>query len=1060
MDKLKLEWYSSVAEYIQQNMHDTYRELYGVELKRVGDCFRVNICPVCGHKDCCTTKENIVNCFSGSCDWKGNQVTAWISYAKNIKKMSFMEAIKKLEKITGLKFPGGDTKSQEKIEKHYRKQEILKAAREFYHNQLLVSQERFSFKGKGYTAIEYLQEVRGRKISTLKDFKIGLSGNYLKLYNTLADNGYSKEEIKDAKIWIPDNLIVFFYSNPITRDIVRINTKNPFEQRYSSQDGSQGELIKGFSTNSKSMYFPDDFDFKGDILIVEGEHDLFAIYEQGFKNVCAIGGNIERENQLYMLKRVDANIVYLMFDNDDAGDVYTTVVNDYLADKDIRKINYGERDIDPDEYFMMSNRKTIEELLSSAEILETDSYVVNHFNNKWSIGTRGRKLEFILKSKNDKGTLVGSLSYYQNNKLDERSEDASLLKAKAKVKPLNFYLHDEMENFFNTDLEKRELDELVDIFRFSSSRQKIVKILAEHIHKSDDHDKLVNYLKIRFNEAIGQNDIVDNVLKELNDIQNKSTDISFTDIPKMKICQFFSARNNDAYIYFTYVKEDGDVKRKLPFLLRNDGTLIRLDLLKRKDSQCLLLIDNKYELPFEVNDAILDLRECSLTQTWVEKWRNNEIPRAQLDPGYLVREIERYIRKFYFTANKHIYKVLALYIYTTYFYELFGQIPYLFLNGEKGSGKSILDTVIYMLAFDAKMAIDISDACLFRMAAIEGGTMILDEMENLTSRKSTQDSTMASVLKGGYSKSGQVYRTNVEKGINEGFNVYGPRVISNIFGLDDVIEDRCIQINSYRMKLTKETKLEDPKYYLSERLDEIKELTSKCALSTLVYFRQLFDIYNDSLFVTGNARLYQILTPVLAIARLADSRETGVIDNPSTAIIGEYEKSLREFYKESIESSKDTVDSDTPEGIIKKSVSTIAREIYGLVPAKDLEYIITTNHKYTEAIKYNKEEGWFEVNLIHFKCFIEESIPGDRVYTKIVSRWVKTCFNFKAKDIKRKTVHIDNDELMKELNNNRKMKVFTFRFYFKDFIDFENEFLSPSKPLLSNITSEDSDKLF
>ena len=86
-----------------------------------------------------------------------------------------------------------------------------------------------------------------------------------------------------------------------------------------------------------------------------------------------------------------------------------------------------------------------------------------------------------------------------------------------------------------------------------------------------------------------------------------------------------------------------------------------------------------------------------------------------MNPSRLVRQIESYIKRFYYTNDDNVYKVLALYIYMTYFYELFGQIPYLFLNGEKGSGKSILDTTIYLLASNAKMAIDISESSLFRI---------------------------------------------------------------------------------------------------------------------------------------------------------------------------------------------------------------------------------------------------------------------------------------------------------------------------------------------------------
>lgn len=1039
----KEEWYELVGDKIKEDIQGFYKNIYGIEyLKKVGaNSYRVNPCPVCGHKECCTIKEGMIKCFSGSCDWKGTHITAWFKYATDILKMSHGQALAKIEEFSGIMYPMENDEQRQAYEKQRRIQMIKQFAEEFYHDQLMKCQKMYSFGNKSYKPLDYLKEVRKRKDDTIKEFKIGFSLNYLELRSELLSMDYTAEEIKEAKIWIPEGVFVMHYRHPITRDIVRYNTKNPFKSRFKSKDEFQrdieGDIIVGFSNGSKVLYTPSDVDFGEDIIVIEGEHDMYALIENGAKNVCAIGGNMERESQLYLLRKIPpGKVVYLMYDNDEAGDEYVKFTNDYLADKDVRVVKYSRDYNDPDEYYVECDEaEPINKLLEGAEKLTTDKYVSNHFANKWSIATRDRRLDFTLKGKNEKGNLTGSVAYYANNILQDREEDIALMKCKAKMKPLNFHLHDEMSKYFDSNLEKKTVEELVSIYRYSGHKQKIIKILAEELFKVENNEDLVNYLKVKFNETMGSNDIVDSILKELNDIQNRSSSISFTDIPKMKICQYFNVKNNDAYMYFTYVKADGDVNRKLPFLLRNDGTLIRLDLLKRKDAQCLLLVDNKYELPFEVTEAILDLRECSLTQDWVEKFVDGDVREEELKPGYLVREIEKYIKKFYYTVDKNMYKVLALYIYATYYYELFGQMPYLFLNGEKGSGKSILDTVIYMLAFDAKMAVDISESSLFRMVSVEGGTIILDEMENLTSRKSTQDSTMAAALKGGYARSGLIYRFNKEKAAVEGFNVYSPKVISNIFGLDDVIEDRCIQINSYRLKLTKDTKMEDPKYYLQEKLGEIRELTSKCVISALKEFQVLFDLYNNSLFETGNARLSQILTPIQAVAKLVDLDSTCGSDEP-----GEYESALMNFYNETLAGSKEGVDCDTPEGVIKRAVPTIARELYGLVPASEMDYTIPGNHKFAEPIKFDLKEGWFDITVAHIKCFIEEHMPGDSAFVRYIPRWVKTCYKIKPADVRRRVVHIENEDLLKEFKGNTRPKVNVFRFYFKDFIDTEKDF--------------------
>ena len=1074
MEMNKLEWYERTAEIICGNLEGFYEKFYNPRsIDDIGGgSYRVNACPVCGHNDCCTVKDNTVHCFSGDCDWQGTHINAWYFYATNIKNISLNQAIDELDKFTKLKFPVGTPQEMENYVKHQRQQSIMQKAEEYYHRTLLTCEYEYEFKGTLMTPLSYMFNIRKRRENTLKSFKFGFSKNYLELFQELMSEGYSKEEIKQAKVWIPEGLFVFFYKHPITKDIVRINTKNPFGARWIKKDEFQakikGDVIVGYSVGNKALYFSPGFSFRKPFAIVEGEQDVAALWENGCSNVCATGGSVsdnDDNDQLAILDKAEG-VIYEAFDNDDAGNKYHELLNAKYPDKDIKKIHWPEHFKDIDEYYTASasDKKPWEILVAESTVIVTEKYRIKHDKSVWTVANRVKKLEFTIRGKNAQGQLTGTVSYYIGGKLVDRDEDISLMRCRAKMKPYNFHLHDEIENYFNTKLEDKTVSELISIYWYSAKKATIIKLLAQEVYDSKNDETLINKLKVRLKTPDGNENVIDAILKEVNDIQNKSARISFTDIPKIKICQYFNIKNNDAYMYFTYVKVDGDVKRKLPFLLRNDGTLIRLDLLKRKDSQCLLLVDNKYELPFEVTEAILDLRECSLTQDWVERYIDKRIPQKELSPIYLVKQIEENIRKFYYINDENTYKMLALYIYATYYYELFGQIPYLFLNGEKGSGKSVLDTVIYMYAFDAKMAVDISESSLFRMVSIEGGTIILDEMENLTSKGKNQDSTMASALKGGYSRSGLIYRYNKEKNAVEGFNVYGPKIISNIFGLDDIIEDRCIQISTYRLHVTKATKKEDPKYYLSEKMDEIRELTSKCAISALENFQKLHKIFMTSLFETGNARLSQILTPILATARLVDEPELEMLKqkNPEAQdddLMGEYQRALSDFYRDNIASSKENVNNDTPEGIIRRSVRAIAKELYGLIPEKDKEYTVIANHnKYQEPIKFDLKEGWFEVNILHFKCFIEESMPGDAIYTRLISKWVKTVYKVKPCDTKRRTVIVENEELIREFKGNARPKVGSYKFYFRDFVDIGTEFLETKKEIKKHVKLEE--KLF
>lgn len=1058
----KIEWYNEAERIINNDLQAFYETFYGSDkrLVKIGKGFRVNPCPYCGHIDSCTIVKNSVHCFSGSCEWKGTHISAFIKYNQDKNKKNELESLNKIAKFIKIPFPIGTKEDQEKFEKETKLQKIKSVAEVVYHKQLMKCDRKFEFEGKLFTPLQYMLEIRKRKTETLEKFSVGFCSDYLELHSELISMGYTKEEIKEAKVWIPEGIFVFWYHDPITSYISRFNTKNPFKMKF----GNEGEVIKGFSAGNKTMYFSPDFDFnKKYAVIVEGEHDLFSLYEQGETNVAASGGTLEIEHQLSIFYKLgDNSVIYEMCDNDAAGDKYTEIINETLADIEVRSIKYDETFKDPDEYYKCcANAKDIETLKSEALYLSTDKYKIRRVGKVWIIATRNSKLEYTVKNKKSNGSFSGTANFYSKGKLIERQDDVQLVSCKAVMKPLNFYLLDRMEQYFNSDIDKKPMEELIAIYTLSSKKEEIIHQIAQKLYDENSNDDLVNNIKVNAKKHIpnDSDNVVDLIFQELNDIKNKVSKVDVSTVPKMRVGQFFNVSNNDAYMYFTYVKVDGEVKRKLPYLLKNDGTLIRLDLLKRKDTQCMLLVDNKYELPVEINDAILDLNECSLTQEWVEKFIDNKLTDDDLEPAILVRELERYIRKFYYAESDCVYKVLALYIYMTYFYELFGQVPYLYLNGQKGSGKTVLDDVIKLFSFNAKMALDITEAALFRILSIEGGVLIMDEREDLTAKNSrTTEGGMAAVLKGGYVRSGSVYRANTEKGTVDKYTVYGPKIISNINGMDDVIEDRCITITSYPLKLTKETKLEDPKYYAEEKLKEIKTVTSKCALSALKHFRTLYNIYRDSLFETESARLSQILTPVLAIAQLVDTKEVNehIKNGAGKAYKGEYEKALIEYWNTKLKASKENTQKNTPEDIIKRSISTIAKELYGLVPYDQIEFTNPANHKYTEAIRFNKEEGWFEVNIVHFKCFIEEIKPGETVYARYIPRWVSTVFNFKDKDIKRRITTIENENLAKEMNNNVKPKVNYYRFYFRDFINLDDEFMKPS----DDSAKEDTPKLF
>ena len=1031
------EWYEVAATFITQHLDYVYEKLYGdgFRLEPAGKNIRINPCPICGHHDCCTINDNSVHCFSGSCDVNCSHINLWIRYCEEKKNISKGKAIELLADVIGTPYPALSPEEQAKAEQAKRRQDIMQKMEDILHEQLLKCRLHFVYDEEEYTPMEYLLRVRHRKEETIRRLKWGFVADYQQMMTKLYTAGYIRQEIEDAVKWLPEGVFVFFYHNYATGAIVRINTKNPFEIHFKDkfdENGDlekEGRLIKGYSIGLKTLYCPPDFHPSEPVIIVEGEHDMAAVMEKGWNNVVCCGGTIN-ETMLRMIDDLPGD-KYMFFDNDEAGAKYEEELDSYMADKPLFRIQYDVANKDPDEYFVYNpSALSPQELMQHAEQLPESGYRIRHYGNVWSIGTRSMRLEFIIEKKDEKG-LSGVISYYQNGELVDRDDRKVLSKAKAAYRPLNFHLQDAITQYFDENLDTKSIDELASIYWFSNRKTEIIKLISLAMSQSDDVEAIVGILRRRLGNSPENNEtVIDTILMELNDITNQSAAVNFGEIKKSCICQFFNTKHQKAYFYYTEFKQDSDgTMKKIPYLIRNDKKKIRLDLIKRKDPQCMLIIDNIWELPCEVPCAIGNADELSLDPAWVNKWISDQVPPEEITPSHVIRELETYVRRFYYFSDQRCYKVISLWIYMTYFYMLFSAMPYLYLNGEKGSGKSTLDGIIHGFAFNAKFAVDISDAALFRMISMEGGTMIMDEVENLTTRAKSQDSSMASVLKGGYSKTGKVYRTNMDAGgIAEGFDIYGPKVISNIFGVDDVIEDRCVQIKTQKIKMTKEIKPEEYDLWEQRNPEARKSLTSRMVLSVLEHFMLLAEIHNSTFIEASTARLGQIMRPLFDIARLVDyeERQSFLTQNPGASeddITCEYEKALREYHDDVLSFLKESVDEATPEGIIKTAVRGIAAELLGLVPEDEREYTNAKSHKYSKPIVFDEQTYSFKVDGFHIKCFVEEALPDNTAYSMRNNSLMSRCFPLKKGDTSRTWTTLTNKDLINEFNGNAKQKV-------------------------------------
>jgi hypothetical protein len=141
------------------------------------------------------------------------------------------------------------------------------------------------------------------------------------------------------------------------------------------------------------------------------------------------------------------------------------------------------------------------------------------------------------------------------------------------------------------------------------------------------------------------------------------------------------------------------------------------------------------------------------------------------------------------------YYLLAVWIIGTYVHKRFNTFPFLFINAMRGSGKTRLLKFIARLAWNGDMVADIKEAVLFRTAAEH--TLLIDEFEHIGGK---DKGVLRELLNAGYKKGikvkrmHKVYRDKEERQEVEEFELYTPIAMANIWGMDEVLGDRCITI--------------------------------------------------------------------------------------------------------------------------------------------------------------------------------------------------------------------------------------------------------------------------
>lgn len=981
---------------IAENPYPFFEKLFPeTTIDYVGENYRLQPCPQCGHRDCCTITSGkpFIHCLSTGCDLKGYTVDGLVSMIGDRANEIYSVA----DEVYGIEVPN---------DRLLRLQAIKAIAVEHYHVELINSKE----------SLQHQSEVRNHSREALEVFKVGLSGNFRTLERALLEKGYSEEEIKDAAIWIPSEekinniwipkkLFVYPYYDRKTGNIVRFNTKGMTEE--------SGNKPNGFSIGPKAC-FTTPIISKDKVILVEGENDLISLFEAGETSVIALGGKPSREQLEELADLVDGvAAVYPMFDNDEAGKAYIEQINAALPHKMVYSVSYKGKD--PDELIKQSGITVdISKLLESATLLPEEGYHLKQTGSNLVLSTRTFSIKARITKRDKDGIFHGNVEFRSVTGDSEFKHNVAIPNFKSKHIHSEYLsaLQSKSEEYYDRGFAGKDLAGLIEAFRFSRSCTLLITLMAKTIHSDGDLEKGADTIAKYLGDSVRVE-----VLRELNVLENCEVDLNKF-MPRIKISQSFDIPNNVSRFYFNRVLATEDGAKVLPYLLTSQKELIRLDLFKRKTPQHMLLM-NGCQLPCEVPTAITKVEENSLQQRWVDEYCAGNIDERKLHPGSLIRMLVTKLKRFYYHPDPRVYVLLAIWIYGTYAYELFGVFPYIYLTGNKGAGKSTVDAFINAYAFNPKFGVSFSAPSLYRITEVEGGTMILDELENLTSRTKSLDSDMSSVLKGGYSRKGKVFRCNGDNNNQpEDFDPYGPKVISNIFGLDDVTRDRSLEVH-FRVIKKSDYSVEKIDKHTEQDKEEIREITSLCCLSVLTNFQEIYKKYEAASYGAEKARTDEIVNPLLALAEFA---------GPS------YVDALVGYCNEVIKIDKEETDEDTPEGAIANIVKDVARELRGLKSngwvKKSTDLGVPQN---AGVVSY--DDG-FRLNKVMLKILVDSYLPGNKYPFGQYNYYIKRYFGKIAFDehVPRTQVRLISDEPLAKLIGANPF-VPNYRFFYKDFPD-------------------------
>ena len=199
-----------------------------------------------------------------------------------------------------------------------------------------------------------------------------------------------------------------------------------------------------------------------------------------------------------------------------------------------------------------------------------------------------------------------------------------------------------------------------------------------------------------------------------------------------------------------------------------------------------------------INQQEVALKVIPDGSEFLMRWRYSDIRRylegETVQPGAVFNTIHNLFKTYVDFRSDIESRLLTLWTIGTYFYTMFPAYPYLALNGPKNSGKSTVMRVLQPLAFNMITTSDPTGSSMFRLIDQTRCTVGIDEAERYHNPKDPGMQQIRQLLNSGYKQGMPAIRVTGDDLKPQAFDVYSPKILAAIMGLEDILASRCIAI--------------------------------------------------------------------------------------------------------------------------------------------------------------------------------------------------------------------------------------------------------------------------